>query len=253
MPRSATAAAWRLGRHVRFRLPGLGRFLQRPPEISHTRSLEQARNLGFAPRAVYDIGAFRGWWSQSTARVFPEAHFTLFEANADNESELKAAGFPYFITVLDAVDGAEKRLYLSRQATATGVSLYRETTPFYSDDNAYVVNVKTRTLDAVAAEHRLDLPDLIKIDVQGAEIDVLNGATKSLANCEMLLLEASLLNYNEGAPQIGEVFEAVDHLGFKCVDICEIHRIGPGLTFQADLIFVRDRLYHKYRSAAGLL
>jgi FkbM family methyltransferase len=238
---------------MRLRLPGLGRLLHRPAELSHSRSLENARNLGFAPRVVYDIGAYRGDWSRSTARIFPGARFTLFEANANNESDLKASGFPYFLAALDAVDGAEKQLFLSRQEAATGVSLYRETTPFYSDDNAYVVDVKTRTLDAVAREHRLDPPDFIKIDVQGAEIDVLAGAKESLANCQMLLLEASLLSYNKGAPLIGEVFEAVSRLGFKCVDICEIHRTGPGLTFQADLIFVRDDLYHRYRSVAGLL
>jgi hypothetical protein len=33
---------------------------------------------------------------------------------------------------------------------------------------------------------------------------------------------------------------AASNAGFKCVDICEIRRIGSGLLLQIDLLFVRD-------------
>lgn len=238
---------------MRFRLPGLKRFLRGPPEFSHIRSLQTARRLGFAPRVIYDIGAYHGSWSLATANVFPDARFVLFEANKENESALRNCGFPFFIVVLGAEEGAVKKLYLSRRQAATGVSLFRETTPHFAGSNAYTVDVTIRTLDEIAFEHRLDAPDLIKMDVQGSEIDVVAGAGKSLAASQMIIIEASLLRYNQDAPLIADVFNALNLLGFKCVDICEVHRIGPGLVFQADFVFVREKLYDRYRMAAGLL
>ena len=51
----------------------------------------------------------------------------------------------------------------------------------------------------------------------------------------------------------GDVVAVVTEMGFKCVDICEIHRIGPNLVLQVDLLFVREHLFRKYHAAAGLL
>jgi FkbM family methyltransferase len=40
------------------------------------------------PATVYDIGAYRGGWTELAARVFPAAAFILFEPNADNAAYL---------------------------------------------------------------------------------------------------------------------------------------------------------------------
>lgn len=226
----------------------------RPPDtFSHISALQRLRALGWQPRTVYDIGAFHGQWSKDAAQVFSAAEYILFEANADNESQLKTSGRRYFIVALAAEDGAERSFFISKNVIATGASLYRENTAYYSDANHLVRKTSTARLDSLIAAQKLNPADLIKIDVQGAELDVLAGAKDAVGRCDVLVLETSLLNYNKGAPLFGDVVAAVHQLGFKCIDVCEIHRIGPGLIFQMDLLFVRDDLYRRYHSAAGLL
>jgi hypothetical protein len=99
---------------------------------------------------------------------------------------------------------------------------------------------------------RLPPADLIKIDVQGAELDVIAGAKTALSRCEALIAELSLAGYNKDAPLIGETLPAITQLGFRCVDICELHRAPTGNVLQADFLFVRPALFAAMGEAAGL-
>ena len=94
--------------------------------------------------------------------------------------------------------------------------------------------------------------DLIKIDVQGAELDVIAGAKTALSRCEALIIELSLASYNKDAPLIGETLPAITQLGFRCVDICELHRAPAGNVLQADFLFVKPALFAAIGKASGL-
>jgi FkbM family methyltransferase len=209
--------------------------------------------MGWQPSTIYDIGAYRGQWSKNTARIFPAAEYVLFEANGDNEVELKRTGYRYFIVALAAKDAEERTFFSPKNVIATGASIYRENTPFYKDENLVARKTVTTRLDSVVEKQKLNYANLVKINVQGAELDVLTGAEGAVKHCDVLIVETSLLNFNKGAPLFGDVIATINDLGFKCVDICEIHRIGPGLLLQIDLLFVRDPLYRQYNSAVGLL
>ena len=174
-------------------------------KLSHANALSRLAEADFTPHVVYDIGAYRGAWSKAASEVLPSAEFLLFEANADNESHLSSTGYRYFIGALSGEDAAEKSLFLPLVGDSTGTSLYVENTSHYADRNRQVRTVPTRRLDAVIASHRLPPPDLIKIDVQGAELDVMQGATMALASTSALILETSFVTYNKGAPLIAEV------------------------------------------------
>lgn len=63
----------------------------------------------------------------------------------------------------------------------------------------------------------LPLPDLIKIDAQGAELDILNGALQCLSHANDVILEAQTVNYNEGAPQADTVTAFMKDAGFRLV------------------------------------
>ena len=165
----------------------LPRFLRSPPAFSHAQALQRLRRVGFTPATIYDIGAFHGGWTKAARKIFPTADFVLFEANADNAATLAASGERYVIAALAAEDGVKKNLYLPKHAVATGASLYREKTEHYAPDRVRIETVTIRRLDALAAEAHLPPPDLIKLDVQGAELDVLAGAGDLLKNCTALI------------------------------------------------------------------
>lgn len=82
--------------------------------------------------------------------------------------------------------------------------------------------------------------------VQGAELRVLQGATRCLAQAEAVLLELGVAgSYNLGAASFAEHISFLDAQGFSLFDVGEQHRMGPaslaadGILFQLDLLFVR--------------
>jgi FkbM family methyltransferase len=209
--------------------------------------------MGFMPKVIYDIGAYRGGWSKAASEVFPAAEFVMFDANADNEPHLAATGRRYVITALSSEDAAAKALFLPQTGDSTGTSLYIENTSHYAKENLQVRTVPTMRLDTIVAKQGLPRPDLVKLDVQGAELDVMKGATDALSNCGAMVLETSFVTYNKSAPLIADVIAALDRNEWKCVDICELHRTDNGVALQVDLLFVKPVLFEKFCSAAGLI
>lgn len=232
----------------------LSRLSRRLKGFSHQQTLVRLRDVvDFTPRVIYDIGAYHGTWTIDARKIFPTSQYFLFEANPDNAPVLQASGEHYFIAAL-ARDERQAAFYVPKSdVSATGASLYREQTVHYLGERARVVKLTTRRLDTLATEHDLPSPDLVKLDVQGAELDVLCGAGSLLLNCSALIAEVSLLQGNEGAPLAAEVIASINDHGFKCVDICKIRRTAVGTVGQLDLLFVDATLYAKFRTVADLI
>ncbi len=229
----------------------LGRYLAVYQPINvfgHKASLARLKHIGYEPQVIYDVGAHRGGWTQEASQLFPRADYFLFEANADHSNDLKATGRNYFISALGAEDLPLRPFYLPKEGISTGASFFRENTPYYEQENLLTRSIPMIRMDTLVQQNGLPLPDLIKLDIQGAELDALAGATNCLTNCGALITEASLVTYNKTAPLFADVISWITGRGFFCVDICEIHRWKHDCIFQIDLLFVRDTLFKKFCS-----
>jgi FkbM family methyltransferase len=236
------------------RLPRASAFTRRKAEkLTHANALARLRSLGFVPAVIYDIGAYRGGWTRAAAEAFPAAQFVLFEANRDHAGELAASGRRHLIVALGGEDGGARAFHVPRAGDVTGASLYVENTSHYAAPNLQVREVATVRLDTLVARETLPAPDLVKIDVQGAELEVLAGASATLAGTSALIVEVSLVDYNRRAPLMAEVVAALDRIGFRCVDLCEVHRTPDRFVLQLDLLFARQPLFAKYGEAAGIV
>jgi FkbM family methyltransferase len=192
------------------------------------------KNRGFIPKVIYDIGAYRGEWAKGMKDVFPESCFYLFEANPTHIPSLKQLPFPFFIELLG--DREEEVVFYSRGDSGDGV--FKENTKFYRKDGKEDL-VKMRTLTSVIKENHVPLPDLIKIDVQGAEKMIIDGSSDTVCSAEMILLEASILEYNEGAPTVYQMMKLMDEIDYQMLDILQIHLLPSGEAFEIDILFVK--------------
>ena len=80
------------------------------------------------------------------------------------------------------------------------------------------------------------------MDVQGAELDILKGGEKTIKNTQYVSIEASLAEYNQGAPMIGDIVDKMSEYGFYILDIVEYHsfpHLYGGAIFQLDILFKR--------------
>jgi hypothetical protein len=103
-----------------------------------------------------------------------------------------------------------------------------------------VVDLPMKRLDDVVTSHRLYGPFLMKLDVEGAELEVLKGAFNTLRMTDAICSEVSLLHYNEGAPLVFDVMQFLESAGFVLFDISGgLRRATDQAMFRADLVFVR--------------
>src|SRR6202034_1991822 len=97
-------------------------------------------------------------------------------------------------------------------------------------------------------------PFVVKVDVEGAELEVLSGAGALLAGAELVLLEVSLFQLVPGAPQLHDVVAWMHEHGFVVAELYNGHnRPLDGALAQIDVAFVaehgRFRQRHDYATA----
>ena len=187
---------------------------------SQVEYLHSITNL--KPKVVYDIGACVLHWERHAKTVWPDAKFVLFDAELGVERILMDSGHPYHIGVLTNEDGREVDFY-SRPDNMGGSSYYKEIATGLEWDE-YKTKKTGYTLDTIVKLNNFPLPDFMKMDIQGAEIDVLKGAKMCLENCSNIILEAQHREYNAGAPNVDQVIEFMSSIGFELVtniNLCE--------------------------------
>lgn len=82
---------------------------------------------------------------------------------------------------------------------------------------------------------------MIKLDVQGAELQVLSGAKRTLQETEAVLLEVMLFGTMIGGPQLFDVVSRIKELGFVGYDVCGfLYRPLDNALSQIDMVFVRE-------------
>ena len=171
------------------------------------------------PKVIYDIGASVLHWTHAAQEVWPDAKYVVFEALSQCEFLYSEEGLAHYIGVLSSPDAFNKEVgFMWNGDHPGGSSYYKENQIYNGRPDLYKAQIMpTVTLDWVVKTYNIDLPDLIKMDIQGAELDVLKGATETLKSCEHLILELQKVEYNIGAPLEDEVIDYCESIGFILV------------------------------------
>lgn len=201
--------------------------------------LAQLAERGFAPHHILDIGANRGDWTRGAQRIWPHAKIFMIEANPAHAARLNEMKVPYAISVLGDAERDVTMHFGDMGVADTGNSIFRETTNQQLFKGSVV---RMRTLDDVliSANRSHTRYPLMKVDVQGAELLVLDGAVRTLRSVEVILLELAVVQFNEGAPMWLTVQTKLARLGFQIYDVLELHYLPTtGMLIQVDLMLVK--------------
>lgn len=193
--------------------------------VSHVQYLFSIQKA--QPKVIYDIGACVLHWTREAVNVWPNSQFIAFEAMEECEDIFKHYGVPYSMGVLSNENGKEVQFEMNVEHPG-GNSYYHENEELASNQPPRESRkYTTRTLDSIVKEKGLPLPDLIKMDVQGAELDIIKGASECLKTCKDLILELQKVEYNKGAPLKEEVISYLEEIGFKLVGSGPFSDNGP--------------------------
>jgi hypothetical protein len=78
------------------------------------------------------------------------------------------------------------------------------------------------------------------MDVQGAELLILEGAKNSLKECEFVLLETQILEYNKNAPMFNDVVSYMKSINYITYDFLGWHYLPSGNLMQIDILFIKE-------------
>lgn len=208
---------------------------------------EKLKALGLEVTSVLDIGANIGEFTTVCSRyIWPEAKYVMIEANKKCEESLKKVGHEYYIDVLGTDDGKDIVFYMTKEnETGTGNSTYKENTRHYSNDKLIEEHRVTRKLDTLLGDKEFDL---IKMDTQGSELDIIIGGESIIKKARYVLIEASLVEYNIGAPKKNDIIEHMKSIGFNNFMNIADHVYGgddassfrKGQVIQQDILFFKD-------------
>jgi FkbM family methyltransferase len=198
--------------------------------------------LGFQPTTIIDVGVADGTFDLYTQ--FPKARFLLVEPMAEFKPALAWISRRYSsiveLAALGSENGTRQIRFGNSIAEMHGATLQLSTgaTPHPQS----VRNIPVKRLDSLLAQHGLEGPTLLKVDVQGMELDVLQGAGDALQNMDVIVLEVSLFEFEMEQPLIADVFAYMAAKGFVAYDVFGGYgRPLDGALAQLDIAFVKSK------------
>jgi FkbM family methyltransferase len=221
-------------------VPGKGwlrRYLARRlyvPEIP--AALYRLKAQGFSPNRIFDVGAYRGDFARECMALWPKAEVFCFEPQGHMQEALgqlhaEQPLVQVYPVLLGARDAAQVTLYCAETAS----SVLKE----YHVQHPSMTCAQTTVDQVVGEEPKRRAPDLLKLDVQGYELEVLKGAEKSLPSIGAILLEINLIDIYHGVPLLAEVVAWLNERDFVAFDIGGLMRRPlDRALFQMDMIFV---------------
>jgi FkbM family methyltransferase len=193
---------------------------------------------------IYDIGAHKGEWTLAISRYLNnDTKITMFEPSASHQGILNEISNRYGYRFIQMALGKSSGFFSFYTSGGTGDSFYEEV----ESENKQGIPTKlieVETLDNVIERFTLQPPDLLKLDCQGSELDILKGGKETLGKVSSIILEASILECNIGAPLMGEVVSFLELHGFYPISLSEVHN-RTGILKQIDLVFLNRNLLYK--------
>lgn len=195
-------------------------------------------------RTVLDVGASRGQFALVARAMWPQCRIVCFEPLPEAVAKLKQvfAG-DRNVVVWETALGARTALSTlnvsGRDDSSSLLPIGRQAQEFPGTAAAGVLEVPVNRIDAYIDDDCL-APILLKMDVQGYELEVLRGAGDKLDRVDSVLCECSFVELYDGQPLIGAVVSFLSERGFRLEFVATPHRSASGHQLQTDIFFRRD-------------
>ena len=192
-------------------------------------------------KTLIDVGSNKGQFSLMTRKFFPNIMIHSFEPQIEILNLQKKLLGTNNINYYNFALGSEKKeleLYITKSKDSSSVLR-----PILSNNNNYIINEKkkisVKKLDELLDFESIEKPSIIKLDVQGYELEVLKGSENTLDYIDYVIAEISSTEIYENQTQADELIKFLESKSFEIKDRCNLSRV-EGKLFQEDVLFCKS-------------
>jgi FkbM family methyltransferase len=204
---------------------------------------------GHTCRRIFDVGGYHGEVAATYAEMFPQAEVYTFEPFPPSHEQL-AARFrnnPRVHVVQGAVSSrtGESKFHVNvHPATNSLLATGQGSAVTSGAVTTEVISVPTLTLDEFCQSRGLEVPEILKFDIQGNELEALRGATHILeANGPLLIyLEVLFERLYKNCALFGDIAGFLQEKGYELYNLYELQHSPEGRLEYGDALFVSKRL-----------
>lgn len=202
---------------------------------SWARSLAVLDHYGLRPATVFDIGVAYGTYE--LYRAFPDAHYHLIDPTRESLYHMRVLARRLSCDIhAVALGNHDGEAMIEIRPDIQAATLLDDVTPH---ETLRRDRVPLRRFDSLFGE--IPRPALVKIDVQGAELMVLEGMTGRMASIDALIVETSTISSVKGGAEVHDVMQFMHRHGFVVADVLGMTRRAlDDATAQLDLMFVPE-------------
>ncbi|MGB5146631.1 MAG: FkbM family methyltransferase [Porticoccaceae bacterium] len=209
--------------------------------VEHARVLRQFDGC----QTVVDVGANLGQFALAARHVFPQARIVSFEPLAGPAALYRAvfAGDDRARLVEAAVgpQAGEAQIHVSARDDSSSLlpTTARQNTLFPGTAEAGTATIRVARLADEVPAADLAAPALLKLDVQGFELQALAGCEDVLERFAWVYVECSFMELYAGQSFADEVIARLRERGLRLVGVYHMAYDGEGRAVQADFLFGR--------------
>jgi FkbM family methyltransferase len=198
---------------------------------------------------VFDVGAHLGESIDFFTNIYPESRITSFEPNPEAFQELVRKNAKNAIIVQEGLSNSIGSATYYKQ-TMSHLGGLKKINSDSKDSLGYASNalnqsleIKINTLDNYCKTNNIDAIDILKIDVQGLEVEVLQGAKEILKNTKVITLELSLYDFYENVESpLLKIEEMMQSSGHGLWDISHVAKnLKNFRTDWAELVYTKKQ------------
>jgi FkbM family methyltransferase len=190
---------------------------------------------------IFDVGANIGDWSLLMHKSLPQARIFMFEPQPDCQQIIKDKHIPNAILIPNAVSSTKHTVKLYRTESKSPMASLHQRGDSYSNKNLSTsIDVETTTIDDVVESFSLTGIDFIKMDIEGHELEALNGAARSM---ERGVIKA--LSFEFGFPNVNsrtffrDFWDLLHPLNYQIYRILPSSRLMPVKEYYEDCEYFR--------------
>ncbi len=202
--------------------------------------LSDVKKRGLQCNYILDVGAYRGKFAGMAIAIYPEAAIYLVEPLKEMKQMLEEfcrrnARCKFFDFSVGPNLGMQP-LRVFKDLAWSG--FMEEDIP--QKDKRTPRMVEMWTIDELIKTGQMEIPELVKLDVQGYELEVLKGAESVFGKTELFIIEAALHNKHKSYPLIADVVTFMNERDYVIYDFAGfLRQHHDGSLIECDLCFVK--------------